>query len=195
LAKSEKAPSPVGRSELINIALDLFSQHGFVGTSIRDIANEAGKSVSNIYHYFENKEAIWLAILEKSFDGLAEKLATELASRSDPLEAIEALLRAHLAISSQFYREHKMLILGPLVADAWQESKRIQQSIVLVYETALRRLAADRPVRFTDPKITALNIVGTVYWKLFWFESVRRLSAEEVTDEIVRFAVGGLCPT
>ena len=85
LAKSEKAASPVGRSELINIALDLFSQHGFVGTSIRDIANEAGKSVSNMYHYFENKEAIWLAILEKSFDGLPERLATELASRGDEL--------------------------------------------------------------------------------------------------------------
>ena len=45
---------PGRREELLQAALDLFSENGFKGTSIRDIANSLGVSVSVIYHYFQN---------------------------------------------------------------------------------------------------------------------------------------------
>jgi len=41
------------RDELIQVAIDLFATHGYAGTSIRDIANTTGHSVSNVYHYFD----------------------------------------------------------------------------------------------------------------------------------------------
>lgn len=39
-------------------ALDLFNQKGFENVSIEELAQEAGCSVGNIYHYFKNKEAL-----------------------------------------------------------------------------------------------------------------------------------------
>ena len=54
------------RDQLIRVAIDLFAENGYAGTSIRDIAKRTGKSVSNVYHYFQNKEDLWLAIIGKT---------------------------------------------------------------------------------------------------------------------------------
>lgn len=39
------------KDKIIEVAIDLFSTMGFKGTSISDIANAMGMSISNIYYY------------------------------------------------------------------------------------------------------------------------------------------------
>ena len=46
-------------------ALRLFIRQGFFGTSIRDIAAEAGISIGNIYNYYPNKEALYLSLVRR----------------------------------------------------------------------------------------------------------------------------------
>ena len=45
-----------GKEKVLQVAIKLFSAKGFKGTSIRDIAQAMNMSISNIYHYFGNKE-------------------------------------------------------------------------------------------------------------------------------------------
>ena len=70
---------------IIRVAIDLFSAKGFKGTSIRDIAHAMGMSISNIYHYFGNKDGLLLAILERSSKGLVESLHEISEMDMDPL--------------------------------------------------------------------------------------------------------------
>ena len=46
-------------------ALRLFIRQGYYGTSIRDIAREAGISTGNIYNYYPNKEALYVSLVRK----------------------------------------------------------------------------------------------------------------------------------
>lgn len=46
------------RKRIQAVALDLFNKRGFEHVSIEEIAQEANCSVGNIYHYFQNKEAL-----------------------------------------------------------------------------------------------------------------------------------------
>lgn len=46
-------------------ALRLFIRQGFYGTSIRDIAREAGISIGNIYNYYPTKEALYLSLVRR----------------------------------------------------------------------------------------------------------------------------------
>lgn len=48
-------------------AMDLFSEYGYKGTSVRKIASKVGIRESALYNHFENKEAIFLAIAERVF--------------------------------------------------------------------------------------------------------------------------------
>ncbi len=53
------------RERLIEAARRLFVQHGFRGTSLRDIAEEAGYSQGAFYSNFPGKEAVLLELLKR----------------------------------------------------------------------------------------------------------------------------------
>lgn len=53
--------------QILQAALRVFARQGFPATRMKDIAAEAGLSVGILYHYFENKEALVGALLDKFF--------------------------------------------------------------------------------------------------------------------------------
>jgi AcrR family transcriptional regulator len=50
------------REKILNIALDLFTEHGYDKTSLREIADELGLTKAAVYYHFERKEDILLAL-------------------------------------------------------------------------------------------------------------------------------------
>lgn len=60
------------KSIILNSALELFANEGYQSTSISKIAKKAGISKGLIYNYFESKEALIIAILDKGFNELLE---------------------------------------------------------------------------------------------------------------------------
>lgn len=55
------------RDKIIKCARDLFSLHGYKGTSVRKLASEVGVRESALYNHFKNKEEIFLAVSEHIF--------------------------------------------------------------------------------------------------------------------------------
>ena len=58
-------------------ALRLFIRQGYFGTSIRDIASEAGISIGNIYNYYPNKEALYVSLVRR-YTGRMAKMQAQL---------------------------------------------------------------------------------------------------------------------
>ncbi|MAF32518.1 MAG: TetR/AcrR family transcriptional regulator [Desulfobacterales bacterium] len=86
----------INKEKLIQVATNLFASKGFSGTSIRDIANAMNMSISNIYHYFGNKEGLLLEILQHSAILLRRKLCQTSDPNLEPLERFKRLLNSHL---------------------------------------------------------------------------------------------------
>jgi AcrR family transcriptional regulator len=55
---------PSTRELIVDCAYHLFISNGYHGTSMRQIAQEAGIAVSGIYNHFPSKEDIFVAVLE-----------------------------------------------------------------------------------------------------------------------------------
>lgn len=55
---AEQARSKRYRSRLVNAAAELFWRSGYDGTSLADIAAEAGVPIGNVYYYFRSKAAL-----------------------------------------------------------------------------------------------------------------------------------------
>jgi AcrR family transcriptional regulator len=55
-------PPGATRERILNIALDLFTEHGYDKTSLREIAEELGLTKAAVYYHFERKEDILLAL-------------------------------------------------------------------------------------------------------------------------------------
>ena len=72
----QAARSERSRTQILSAALRLFSSQGYRGTNMREIAEAAGVSTGNVYHQFEDKQAI--------FQTLLDEYATIIASPTDP---------------------------------------------------------------------------------------------------------------
>lgn len=76
------------RERLIEAARSLFVQHGFAGTSLRDIAEEAGYSQGAFYSNFTCKEAVLLELLKRHIDLDDDKIATIVEDRNLTVDAM-----------------------------------------------------------------------------------------------------------
>src|SRR5690606_7930233 len=52
------------RRNILEAALALFSQSGFAGVSIDEIARKADVSKTNLLYYFDSKDALYVALLQ-----------------------------------------------------------------------------------------------------------------------------------
>ncbi|RWZ68020.1 TetR/AcrR family transcriptional regulator [Labedella populi] len=53
------------REEILRVALDVFAREGYRGTSLREVAKRVGVSLPGLMHYFESKEHLLTAVLQK----------------------------------------------------------------------------------------------------------------------------------
>ena len=101
---------------ILSAALDLFSARGFAGTTLDEIAAEAGMSKPNLIYYFSGKDEIYQAVLERTLDIWLEPLI-DLDPDGDPLEQIRAYLDRKLEMSRERPRESR-LFAGEILAGA-----------------------------------------------------------------------------
>lgn len=94
--------NPVGarsaekRRQILDAARDAFSENGFHAASMAEIASRAGISVGHIYRYFENKEAVIVAIVEADL----EDAAIEIAAIEGDARAVAAHIVEHIELQS-----------------------------------------------------------------------------------------------
>jgi len=98
-ANSISAPDPrqsAGEKAILDAAVELFSEYGYDGVSMRQIAAAAGVSKSNIYHHFASKEALYLGILDGSAQNLSEIVEDLAEGDGDFQRRLQVFAEAHL---------------------------------------------------------------------------------------------------
>src|SRR6188474_2374007 len=58
------------RERILRAATELIARHGVSGTGMEDVRTAAGVSGSQIYHYFENKQAMIRAVIARQADAV-----------------------------------------------------------------------------------------------------------------------------
>jgi TetR/AcrR family transcriptional repressor of nem operon len=81
------------RDRLIDAAMNLFWEKGYANTSMSDLLGAAKANSGSFYHFFNSKEDLLLAVLDKYFTLLhPAMLAPAWEGVDDPIERIFALL-------------------------------------------------------------------------------------------------------
>ena len=188
------AQNESSRERIIRTAISLFAARGFRGTSIRDIAHAMNMSISNIYHYFGNKEGLLVAILEHASEQLVEPLSDVRSLDLPPVERFRKLVETHLRLSQQNNDQGKIFSLDEehLSPEGEDINRRIQRAILDIYREELQELQQEGFAGERSITVLTFNVLGVINWQLRWYRPEGPLSFQQVVDEIVSFVLYGV---
>ena len=95
------------REAILEAALDVFSTHGFRGSTIDQIADAAGMSKPNLLYYFRSKEDIHVTLIHRLLDTWLDPLRA-LDDIGDPLTELRSYIRRKLEMARDFPRESRL---------------------------------------------------------------------------------------
>ena len=95
------------REAILQAALDVFSTHGFRGSTIDQIATAAGMSKPNLLYYFRRKEDIFTTLIQRLLDTWLAPLR-ELDDAGDPMTELRSYVRRKIEMARDFPRESRI---------------------------------------------------------------------------------------
>ena len=124
MAKSQ-APTRIqtkNKQTIRDAALKVFSSYGFRGSTLDQIATEAGLSKPNLLYYFPSKEAIHVDLLSSLMTTWLDPMR-EIDATGDPQSEIIGYMKRKLQISREYPRESRLFAMeimqgAPRIGDA-----------------------------------------------------------------------------
>lgn len=152
---------------ILDAAEKLFNDSSFHAVSMDAIAAEADTAVGSIYHHFGNKEALYLALVERALEVNEAYMARAYAPDRTPVQelyaASDAYCRFHLE-NPGYFRMIALRMLdvppGDLASAAEQRIADKVEALVGNIADALRRAAEDGQIECADPHRTSVFLWG-----------------------------------
>ncbi len=99
MAKTHKQlQSEQTRQHIIQVAAQMFARKGFFGTSIADLSRAAGLTKGALYHHFESKDALFLAVIQRVRDVWRREVARDVLKAQDALDRLAVLFENHIRL-------------------------------------------------------------------------------------------------
>jgi AcrR family transcriptional regulator len=178
------------RLDILRAAARVFRRRGIAAAGMREIAEEAGLSPGNLYHYFSGKDEILLFCQERTLERM---LAAVKEARGTAAERLRAVLQAHV---------HSMLdelesATAHLDVEALPEGMRAQMIEKRdVYERAIRAIVADgvknREFARCDASLVTRAMLGAVNWTARWYRPDGPQTPTEIAQALSDYLVKGL---
>jgi len=184
------------RLDILRAAARVFRRQGIAAAGMREIAEEAGLSSGNLYHYFSGKDEILLFCQERSLASMLEAVASASGPSGERLSAAERLrsvLRAHVH-SMLDEMEGTTAHLDVEALPARMRAQMIERRDA--YERAVRGIVAEgmKQGKFArgDAALLTRAMLGAVNWTARWYRPDGPQRVDEIADGLAEYLVKGL---
>ncbi|MFI6604634.1 TetR/AcrR family transcriptional regulator [Nonomuraea sp. NPDC050536] len=185
---SEAAETP---RRIREAAISLFAERGFHGTGIRDIATQAGVTLSSLYHHFGSKDDLLVDIMFSSTEPLRRAAERAGQALETPSERLAMLIEQHVW-------EHVTDRLAKIVSDtevrALSGERRdrvvgLRDAYENVWRTTVEEGAAAGEFTVSHPKALTIGLLEMCTAVSHWFQPSGDLALRELCRT---YADGGL---
>lgn len=190
MSQAEEVDPPSGepsstRDRILDVALDLFVEHGYDGTSLRQIAEQLGITKAALYYYFASKDDILMSLHMRIHEFGRDAIAS---IGDDPvsLEKWGALLKG---LIDQMMSQRKIFLFHERNQAALEKLHRqdhMDEHDDL--QTRLQTILADPRVSLRD-RVRMAGAFGVIFAGLFLsgdaFESATSAQLSEILESTV----------
>jgi len=172
---------------------ELFASRGYVASSIGDIAEACDCSKSRLYHYFESKEAILIAMLNGHVDRLLEDGREIVAQHTDPMERFTHLTRFFMRVYAVSRAKHVVLLT---CMEFLPDAKRLeiidkQRELVSYVRNILKSVQPESSVPQGSTDVDTMLFFGMINWTYTWYRSKGAIQPDELADRCVKLFLDG----
>jgi AcrR family transcriptional regulator len=180
-------------ASLLAVAVEVFNERGYDGTSMEDLARRLGIAKSAIYHHVSGKEELLRLALDRALDGWSAAAAAARALDAPAIARLEHLVRGTVAVL-QAELPYVTLLLrvrgNTDVERAALERRRAFDRLVAELVAEAERDGDIRPD--VDPRTTARLLFGMVNSLVEWYRPGRREGGQPLADAVCAVAFDGL---
>lgn len=186
--------------QIYYVAAKIFCDKGYDATSMSDIADTVGMTKAGIYHFIPGgKKDLLYAVMQYGMDRLEANVITPALAIADAEARLRSIVVNHSRlISSGSGRDgHNPVTIvvdevsGLTPAQLRKITQRKRAYLDLVRGT-LQQLKEEGKLKDVDVTVAAFSLFGMMLWLSRWFRPDGRMTSEQVSEEISKFALGGL---
>jgi AcrR family transcriptional regulator len=184
---------------LLAVAVRVFTERGYDGTSMEDLARATGLSKSSIYHHFDGKEELLRLALERALGPLFAVLDEPAATEGPAIARLEHVVRREVAVlvDELPYVTLLLRVRGNTGTERWALTWRREFDRVVAELVATAAAEGDLRADL-DPAVVARLLFGMINSLVEWYRPHRpgarrrKATPTELADAVVRLAFDGL---
>ena len=191
------------RQEILDAALELFSEKGYHRVSMQEIAKKAEFAVGTLYKFFKNKEALYRALMLRLSEQFNALLTEALAGSENEVEKLRCFARAKTAHFRQHASQIRLYLsetkgskakaMAELDAEMRNRREKFMQTLSVVFEQGI---AKGRFAPIAAPYHLAIAVESLTNGLLFlWLDDPQDSLYPEDPDIILDILFKGLIPT
>ncbi|GFH02087.1 TetR/AcrR family transcriptional regulator [Mycolicibacterium hippocampi] len=197
-APKARSNGQVGRpgydlDSLLAVAVGVFIQRGYDGTSMEHLSAKLGISKSSIYHHVSGKEELLRLATDRALDALFAATEASDTTSGSAIDRLENLVKRsiHVLVGELPYVTLLLRIRGNTAVERRALARRREFDHIV--GDLVQEACDDGTIRpGVDPALTSRLIFGTVNSLIEWYRPSRNLGADEVADAVAAMVFDGL---
>ncbi len=186
--------SSARKEQIIETASKLFSQRGYMATSMRDIADKMGIEAASLYNHISSKEEI---LQDICFDQ-AQLFLRAIAEVNDIYFDAEKKLR--MAIQNHVEILTANLMQSKVFLQEWKylgdENKaefiKLRDTYEKEFTVILSNGEDENLFKGVDKKFAVLNILSSLNWIVEWYKPDGEMTPTQIAEKLSDFVLMGL---
>ncbi|MFJ9784920.1 TetR/AcrR family transcriptional regulator [Amycolatopsis sp. NPDC101161] len=178
---------------LLQVAVKLFNERGYDGTSMEDLSRKLGITKSAIYHHVPSKEELLRLAVDRALDGLFEVAASTDQLDGRAIDRLEHLVRGSVLVLADRLPFVTLLLRVRGNTKVERAALTRRREFDRLVTDLVKQAEAEGDIRpDVDPSVTARLIFGMVNSLIEWYKPRRGSAATEVADAVCKVAFEGL---
>jgi len=195
----KKTKSKVNKTKenILDAAAVLFSQRGYNGTALRDIANALDMKAGSLYYHFESKEQMVLEILTLGMKNIISTVINRveaLPENASSRDVLVAAAKGHLAalLEKGDYTSTSIRNYAQMPEPVQKKGHVLREKYEKMWRTWLLKAQQEGDIKESvDLKILRLSLLGAMNRTLAWYKE-GGLSVDEIAEIQISFVWEGI---
>ena len=178
---------------LLAVAVKVFNEKGYDGTSMEELSHRLGRTKSAIYHHVSGKEELLRLALDRALDALFAVTDEPAFHTGDAIERLEYLVRRSVLVLADELPYVTLLLRVRGNSKVERRALARRRKFDRIVSDLVAEAERDGDVRpDVDPAVTARLLFGTVNSLIEWYRPRGEQAARELADAVCTIAFGGL---